>query len=87
MATFTALGDLGAGLGPMIMGFVLQRTSYPVMFACLTLTGPANYFYFYYTQDKKRKNVPQMTPGAGERRTFPERSSAQIPLRLCCQHR
>ena len=27
MATFTALGDLGAGVGPMIMGSILEKTS------------------------------------------------------------
>jgi len=48
MATFTALGDLGAGLGPMIMGIVLQRTSYPIMFTCLILTGIANFSFFYF---------------------------------------
>jgi MFS family permease len=53
MATFTALGDLGAGLGPMIMGFILQRTSYPIMFVCLILTGVINFLYFYYAIEKK----------------------------------
>lgn len=57
MATFTALGDLGAGLGPMIMGFILQRTSYPIMFFCLILTAITNFLYFYYAIEKKRKNV------------------------------
>jgi len=57
MATFTALGDLGAGLGPMIMGFILQKTSYPIMFVCLILTAITNFLYFYYAIEKKRKNV------------------------------
>lgn len=57
MATFTALGDLGAGLGPMIMGFILQRTSYPIMFVCLILTGIINFLYFYYAIEKKGKDV------------------------------
>jgi MFS family permease len=56
MGTFTALADLGAGLGPMIMGFILQRTSYPIMYACLTLTGAINFLYFYYALVKKGKN-------------------------------
>jgi predicted MFS family arabinose efflux permease len=55
MATFTALGDLGAGLGPMIMGFILQRTSYPVMFVCLIFTGVINFLYFYYAIEKRGK--------------------------------
>lgn len=53
MATFTALGDLGAGIGPMFMGLVLERTSYPVMFSCLILAGVANFFYFYYAVARK----------------------------------
>ena len=54
MATFTALGDLGLGVGPMIMGAVVQWTSYPIMFSCLTLTGALNLFYFYGATRKKQ---------------------------------
>ena len=32
MGTFTALADLGAGIGPMIMGMILEWTNYPMMF-------------------------------------------------------
>jgi len=53
MATFTALGDLGAGLGPMIMGIVLQKTGYPIMFTCLIFTGVANFLFYYYAIGKK----------------------------------
>jgi MFS family permease len=66
MATFTALADLGAGLGPMIMGFILQKTSYPIMFACLTLTGVTNFLYFYYTQGNKGKKAHKMMDGAAK---------------------
>lgn len=66
MATFTALADLGAGLGPMIMGFIVQRTSYPIMFACLTLTGVTNFLYFYYARGKKGKNAHKMMDGAAK---------------------
>ena len=55
MATFTALGDLGSGLGPMIMGSVLEKTSYPLMFVCLITTGVINFLYFYYAIRKGRK--------------------------------
>jgi MFS family permease len=66
MATFSALGDLGAGLGPMIMGTVLEKTSYPVMFAGLILTGIINLLYFYYGILKKgRKELPA-TAGEGK---------------------
>jgi MFS family permease len=53
MGTFTALGDLGAGMGPMIMGIILQWTSYPVMFMSLTLIGILNFFFFHYAIAKK----------------------------------
>ena len=66
MATFTAMADLGAGLGPMIMGFILQRTSYPIMFACLTLTGVTNFLYFHYAQGKQGKNVHKLIDEVAE---------------------
>jgi MFS family permease len=53
MGTFTALADLGSGLGPMLMGFVLEKFSYPVMFGCLLLTGVLNLFYFHWALAKK----------------------------------
>ena len=55
MGTFTALGDLGAGIGPMIMGIILQWTSYPIMFMSLTLIGILNFFYFHYAIAKKEE--------------------------------
>ncbi len=61
MGTFTGLADLGAGIGPMIMGVILQWTSYPIMFLCLTLIGVINFLYFYYAIGEKRgKDVDQM---------------------------
>jgi MFS family permease len=57
MGTFTALADLGAGIGPMIMGLILEWTNYPVMFIFLALIGAINFLYFYYTIRKKRKKV------------------------------
>jgi MFS family permease len=43
----TAMGDLGIGLGPMIMGVVLRLTSFSTMFLCLALTGLLGFTYFY----------------------------------------
>jgi MFS family permease len=57
MATFTAFGDLGTGLGPMIMGVILEWTSYPVMFLCLILVGIANFAYFHYAIWKEAKDI------------------------------
>ena len=53
MATFTAIADLGAGMGSVIMGIVLQFTNYPTMFLCLTLTSFINLLYFYTLTRKK----------------------------------
>jgi len=53
MGTFTAIGDLGLGLGPVIMGIVLRFTDYPVMFLCLALIGIINLNYFYLFVRKK----------------------------------
>ncbi len=60
MGTFTALTDLGAGLGAVMMGVILQLTNYPIMFLCLAFTGVINFFYFYFAVRKK----PQKTPAA-----------------------
>jgi len=57
MGTFTALADLGTGLGPMMMGIILQGTSYPIMFSCLALTGAINFLYFYYVIGKRKKKA------------------------------
>ncbi len=43
----TAMGDLGIGLGPMIMGVILRLSSFPTMFLCLALTGLFGFLYFY----------------------------------------
>ena len=53
MGTFTGLADFGAGIGPMIMGIILEWTSYPNMFLCLTLIGVINFLYFYYAIGRK----------------------------------
>jgi len=59
MATFTAFGDLGAGVGPMIMGSILERASYPIMFGCLILTGCFNLLYFYLVIGKRVERVSE----------------------------
>jgi len=64
MGTFTAIADLGAGFGPMIMGTLLQWTNYPVMFSGLALTGIINFFFFYHTIGKKEeKGTPVQSAG------------------------
>jgi MFS family permease len=53
IGTFTAIGDLGIVLGPVIMGIVLRWSNYSVMFLCLALTGIINLNYFYFFVRKK----------------------------------
>jgi MFS family permease len=53
MGTFTALTDLGAGMGSVIMGIILQLTNYRIMFLCLAVTGIINLLYFYFTVRRK----------------------------------
>jgi MFS family permease len=53
MGTFTAMADLGTGLGSVIMGIILQLTSYTTMFLCLALTGVLNLLYFHFFVRKK----------------------------------
>jgi MFS family permease len=57
MGTFTTIADLGAGLGPMVMGIVLEKTSYTIMFVCLIFTAVINFLYFYYAIAKKGRLV------------------------------
>lgn len=55
LGTFTALSDLGVGLGAVIMGGVLRVTNFQIMFLCLTLTGIINFVYFYFGIMKKQQ--------------------------------
>jgi MFS family permease len=57
MGTFSAIADLGSGLGSVIMGIILQLTNYSIMFLCLTLTGVINLLYFYFSIRKKPKTL------------------------------
>ena len=57
MGTFTAVADLGSGMGSVIMGIILQLTSYQTMFLCLTLTGVVNLLYFHFLIRKKPKSL------------------------------
>lgn len=57
MGTFTALADLGAGIGPMFIGWILEWTNYPIMFFSLTLIGVINLLYFRYTIRTKRSRA------------------------------
>jgi len=61
MGTLMAFNDLGIGIGPMIMGAILQWTSYQMMFICLALTQVLNLVYFYYTIGRKGRGENHST--------------------------
>jgi hypothetical protein len=52
MGTFTAISDVGLTTGPIMMGIILQSTSYPIMFLCLALVANFNLNYFYFIMRK-----------------------------------
>jgi len=53
IGTYLALSDFGAGMGAVIMGIILQWTSYRTMFLCLAVTGAINLLYFGTAVRKK----------------------------------
>ncbi len=53
MGTFTAVSDLGSGIGPVITGTILQLTSYRIMFSALVLIGILNLLYFLFFVRKR----------------------------------
>jgi predicted MFS family arabinose efflux permease len=55
IGTYSALSDLGIGMGSVIMGIVLELTNYPVMFLCMVLTGFINLSYFCFIVQKRRE--------------------------------
>jgi len=55
IGVFTALGDLGTGIGPMVMGIILQWTGYSMMFLSLTFISIVNVAYFYYGIMRKER--------------------------------
>ena len=57
MGTFTAIADLGSGMGSVMMGIILQFTNYPIMFLCLALTGILNLLYFHFFIRKNPQNL------------------------------
>ena len=54
ISTYMAFCDLGAGLGSVIMGFVLEATNYRIMFLSLALTAFICCAYFYFATSKRR---------------------------------
>jgi MFS family permease len=54
MGTLTAMTDLGIFMGPVVMGVIIQFTSYPIMFLCLSLTGVFSLIYFHFFVRKRK---------------------------------
>jgi MFS family permease len=48
IGTYQVFMDLGAALGPMVMGVIIPFTGYPVMFLCLALMCLINLAYFQF---------------------------------------
>jgi predicted MFS family arabinose efflux permease len=56
MGTFSAAGDLGIGLGAVIMGVVVRLTNYPIMFLCLALVAVISLGYFQcFMRDRSKR--------------------------------
>jgi len=53
MGTFTAVADLGSGMGSVIMGIILQLTNFTTMFLSLALIGLMNLGYFHFIVHKR----------------------------------
>jgi MFS family permease len=67
MGTLTAMTDLGIFMGPVVMGVVIQFTSYPAMFLCLSLIGIFSLIYFqFFVRDKKPPSNPPPPSSSGD---------------------
>ncbi len=53
VGTFRALTDLGFAVGPMVMGLIVPRAGYQVMFLCLGLISLINLAYFQFYVRRK----------------------------------
>ncbi len=64
MGTLTGMTDLGIFMGPVVMGMVIQVTSYPIMFICLSFVGALSLVYFkFFVRDKKvPASLSRITP-------------------------
>ena len=53
VGTYTALADLGLGLGPVVMGFVVRFSNYQIMFLSLSFSSLISLIYFHFLVRKK----------------------------------
>jgi predicted MFS family arabinose efflux permease len=54
ISTYMAFADLGAGLGSVIMGIILEATNYRIMFLSLAMTAFISCAYFYFAVPQRR---------------------------------
>lgn len=52
MGIISAMGDLGMGVGPVLMGIILRLANYQIMFLSLAITSLVNFVYFYHLTKK-----------------------------------
>jgi len=53
VGTYTALADLGLGLGPVVMGFVVRFSNYQIMFLSLSFSSLISLIYFHFFVRKR----------------------------------
>lgn len=58
VGTFRAMQDLGLGIGPVVIGFIVPLTGYRVMFVCLAIICLFNMGYFQFFIRRKKRAVP-----------------------------
>ena len=63
MGIISAMGDLGMGVGPVLMGIILRLANFWVMFLGLAIISLINFVYFYRLTKKGGKMVGKALPG------------------------
>jgi MFS family permease len=63
MGIISAMGDLGMGVGPVLMGIILRLANFWVMFLGLAVISLINFVYFYRLIKKGGKMVGKALPG------------------------
>jgi hypothetical protein len=56
MGKFTALADLGSGIGPMIMGVILNGPAIRQFFCLVLSESSISLFYYAIAKEKKRQS-------------------------------
>jgi MFS family permease len=62
MGLITAMGDLGMGIGPVLLGIVLRFSNFPVMFLSVGLISFSNFVYYFLYLRKAGKPPAEPIP-------------------------